>query len=101
LGQWPDESPRELVVAVNSTVAPHTPAELENNVAAGVRIVDAPVSGGAVGAADGSLAIMVGGSEQAYRLCAEPFSWMGSEVLHAGPLGTGTRMQLARNLLHL
>src|SRR5699024_2963713 len=100
LGQLSDASRHELVVAVHSTVAPHTPAELENIAAAGVRIVDAPVSGGAIGAADGSLAIMVGGSEQAYRTCAEPFSWMGSEVLHAGPLGTGTRMKLARNLLH-
>jgi len=93
-------APRDLVVAVHSTVAQHTPVTLENAAPRGLRIVDAPVSGGAIGAAAGSLAIMVGGSEHDYQVCAEPLSWMGSEVLHAGPLGAGTRMKLARNLLH-
>lgn len=90
-----------LVVAVHSTVAPDTPAGLADSVSRqGLRIVDAPVSGGAIGASDGSLAIMVGGTEQAYEVCAGPLSWMSSHVVHAGPLGAGTRMKLARNLLH-
>lgn len=89
------------VVAVHSTVAPGTPAELAESAAARqVRLVDAPVSGGAPGAADGSLAIMVGGSEDAFATCRKPFALMGSEVVHAGPIGAGTRMKLARNLLH-
>lgn len=90
-----------LVVAVHSTIAPGTPfalAELAAN--HGVRLVDAPVSGGAVGASKGSLAIMVGGDDSAFAICAEPFARMGSEVVHAGPVGAGTRMKLARNLLH-
>jgi 3-hydroxyisobutyrate dehydrogenase len=85
------------VVAVHSTVAPSTPEQLE---ALGVRVLDAPVSGGPMGAADGSLAIMVGGPEDAYAAAEPVLSQMGSKVVHAGPLGAGTRMKLARNLIH-
>jgi 3-hydroxyisobutyrate dehydrogenase-like beta-hydroxyacid dehydrogenase len=85
------------VVAVHSTVAPSTPAELE---ALGLRVLDAPVSGGPMGAADGKLAIMVGGDEAAYTVAEPVLARMGSKVAHAGPVGAGTRMKLARNLIH-
>jgi 3-hydroxyisobutyrate dehydrogenase len=85
------------VVVVHSTVAPGTPAELE---AMGLRVLDAPVSGGPMGAADGSLAIMVGGDEAAYAVAEPVLDRMGSKVVHAGPLGAGIRMKLARNLIH-
>jgi 3-hydroxyisobutyrate dehydrogenase len=87
----------EPVVVVHSTVAPGTPAELE---ALGVRVLDAPVSGGPMGAADGTLAIMVGGDEAAYAVAEPVLTRMGSKVVHAGPLGAGTKMKLARNLIH-
>ncbi len=90
-----------LTVAVHSTVAPATPAELaELGLQHAVHVVDAPVSGGAMGAADGTLAIMVGGSEEGYASCAAPFARLGRLVVHAGPPGAGTRMKLARNLMH-
>ena len=90
-----------LVVVVHSTVAPQTPAELELVAAeCGVLLVDAPVSGGAMGAADGSLAILVGGSETAYTAARPALGAMGSQVLHVGPIGSGTAMKLARNLMH-
>lgn len=90
-----------LVVAVHSTVAPDTPAQLAETAAPhGVHLVDAPVSGGAMGAAQGSLAIMVGAGDAAFATCAEPFGRMGGQIVHAGPVGAGTRMKLARNLLH-
>lgn len=90
-----------LVVVVHSTVAPETPRQLEISAAKhGVLLVDAPVSGGAMGAADGSLAILVGGSDQAFAACSVVLARMGSMVVHAGPIGSGTRMKLARNLMH-
>lgn len=90
-----------LTVAVHSTVAPATPNKLGELAAEhGVRVVDAPVSGGAIGAADGNLAIMIGGDEEAFAACSEPLRLMAGKVVHAGPLGAGTRMKLARNLLH-
>ncbi|HJR90502.1 MAG TPA: NAD(P)-dependent oxidoreductase [Aeromicrobium sp.] len=89
---------------VHSTVAPETPAELEALVATrcpfAIELLDAPVSGGSMGAADGSLAIMVGGTSEAFEAAAPVLSVMGSKVIHAGPLGRGTQFKLARNLLH-
>jgi 3-hydroxyisobutyrate dehydrogenase-like beta-hydroxyacid dehydrogenase len=84
-------------LVVHSTVAPETPAELA---ADGLIVLDAPVSGGPMGAADGSLAIMVGGSAEAFAAVRPVLEAMGSKVVHAGPLGAGTRMKLARNLIH-
>jgi 3-hydroxyisobutyrate dehydrogenase len=85
------------VLVIHSTVAPGTPAELESR---GLTVLDAPVSGGPMGAADGSLAIMVGGSDEAFVAARPALDLMGSKVVHAGPLGAGTRMKLARNLIH-
>lgn len=90
-----------LVIAIHSTVAPATPRQLEITAARhGVHVLDAPVSGGAMGAADGSLAIMVGGSDAAFAAGAPVLSRLGSRVVHAGPVGAGTQMKLARNLMH-
>jgi 3-hydroxyisobutyrate dehydrogenase-like beta-hydroxyacid dehydrogenase len=85
------------VLVVHSTVAPSTPGELA---AQGLTVLDAPVSGGPMGAADGSLAIMVGGSDEAFAAARPALDAMGSKVVHAGSLGAGTRMKLARNLIH-
>lgn len=88
---------------VHSTVAPETPAQLQELVAKvcgfAVEVIDAPVSGGPMGAADGSLAIMVGSSGEAFKAVEPVLSIMGSKVVHAGPLGRGTQFKLARNLL--
>ena len=85
------------VLVIHSTVGPGTPASLA---AEGLTVLDAPVSGGPMGAADGSLAIMVGGSGDAFDIASPALEAMGSKVVHAGPLGAGTRMKLARNLIH-
>lgn len=85
------------VLVIHSTVAPGTPTSLA---AEGLTVLDAPVSGGPMGAAAGSLAIMVGGSGDAFDVARPALEAMGSKVVHAGPLGSGTRMKLARNLIH-
>jgi 3-hydroxyisobutyrate dehydrogenase len=101
LGEVLGASREGLVVVIHSTVAPDTPAALADTAARhGVLVVDAPVSGGPMGAAAGTLAIMVGGSDEAFARCVGPLRLIGSEVVHAGPVGAGTRMKLARNLLH-
>lgn len=89
------------VVAVHSTIHPDTAVELAAlGDAYGVHVLDAPVSGGALGAHSGRLAILVGGSEQAYAAAREPLQRMGELVVHVGPSGAGTRAKLARNLVH-
>jgi 3-hydroxyisobutyrate dehydrogenase-like beta-hydroxyacid dehydrogenase len=90
-----------LTVAVHSTIAADTPGQLESIAGRhGVHLVDAPVSGGPMGAAEGTLAIMVGGSADGYAACEGPFALMASKVVYAGEIGAGTRMKLARNMLH-
>jgi 3-hydroxyisobutyrate dehydrogenase len=96
----PDDAP-PLTVAIHATVGPTTPGELADVAEHhGVRLLDAPVSGGPAGAAGGTLAIMVGGDEAVYAAVEPVLSLMGSKTVHAGPIGAGTRMKLARNLLH-
>jgi 3-hydroxyisobutyrate dehydrogenase len=88
------------VVAIHSTVEADTPARLAAIAGEhGVEVVDAPVSGGMMGAHDGSLAIMVGGTGDAFGRVAEPFGRLGTLVAHLGPIGAGTRAKLARNLI--
>ncbi len=89
-----------LVVVLHSTVAPGTPSQLSDTAARhGVTVLDAPVSGGAVGAAEGTLAILVGGDAQAFAVARPALEVMGGKVVHVGPVGAGTRFKLARNLL--
>lgn len=89
------------VIAIHSTIGPQTAIDLEKQCAAqGVSLVDAPVSGGADGAKQGRLAIMVGGERDAYLKVKEPYALVSDMLIHAGPVGAGTKMKLARNLLH-
>ncbi|HET8994880.1 MAG TPA: NAD(P)-dependent oxidoreductase, partial [Rhodococcus sp. (in: high G+C Gram-positive bacteria)] len=89
------------VIAVHSTISDTTAVDLaEQCTARGVEFVDAPVSGGAAGAKKAALAVMVGASDEAFQKIEEPFSAFAALVVHAGPVGAGTRMKLARNLLH-
>jgi 2-hydroxy-3-oxopropionate reductase len=88
------------VVAVHSTIRAETAEELAAVAApCGVVVVDAPVSGGFMGAHEGTLAVMVGGTAEAVERCREPFSRWATLVEHLGPVGAGTRAKLARNLI--
>ncbi|WP_328387793.1 NAD(P)-dependent oxidoreductase [Nocardia sp. NBC_00416] len=89
------------VVAVHSTISDESAAEFARLCAdRGVELIDAPVSGGAAGADSGRLAVMIGGSANAVAAVREPFGCFADMVVHAGEVGAGTRMKLARNLLH-
>jgi 3-hydroxyisobutyrate dehydrogenase-like beta-hydroxyacid dehydrogenase len=89
-----------LVVAVHSTIAPGTAERLAAGAApAGVAVVDAAVSGGPMGAAEGRLAVLAGGDVEAVDRCREPFGRWAGRVEHFGPVGAGTRAKLARNLV--
>ncbi|MFE5879248.1 NAD(P)-dependent oxidoreductase [Rhodococcus sp. NPDC056506] len=89
------------VVAIHSTISDTTAVELARICEVrGVLLIDAPISGGAGGAAQGRLAVMIGGSEEAFEAVREPFGCWAELVVRAGDVGAGTRMKLARNLLH-
>jgi 3-hydroxyisobutyrate dehydrogenase-like beta-hydroxyacid dehydrogenase len=87
------------VIAVHSTIRPETAEELAVLTApSGVHLLDVPVSGGFVGAIEGTLAAMVGGDRDAYELVREPFGCWATLVVHTGSPGSATRMKLARNM---
>lgn len=89
------------VIAVHSTIRAETAEELAAVAAArGVHVIDAPVSGGFMGAHGGTLAVMVGGERAAYEQVKDVFACFATVVVHMGPAGAGTRTKLARNLLH-
>jgi 3-hydroxyisobutyrate dehydrogenase-like beta-hydroxyacid dehydrogenase len=89
------------VIAIHSTISPDTAAELAEQLQPqGIHVVDAPVTGGDRAAKKGELAVMVGASDEALALIQAPFSQWASLIVHAGQPGAGTRMKLARNMLH-
>jgi 3-hydroxyisobutyrate dehydrogenase-like beta-hydroxyacid dehydrogenase len=89
------------VIAIHSTISPETAVELAEKLQPqGIHVVDAPVTGGGPAAKKGELAVMVGASDEAFALVQEPFSQWASLIVHAGQPGAGTRMKLARNMLH-
>ncbi len=65
----------------------------------GVRMIDAPVSGGVPAARDGSLTIMVGGPENWVAEFRDMLAVMGGHVVHAGPIGAGHALKALNNLL--
>jgi 3-hydroxyisobutyrate dehydrogenase-like beta-hydroxyacid dehydrogenase len=89
------------IVAIHSTILADTAPALAAEYAKDrLQILDAPVSGGFMGAQDGRLAVMVGGPREAFERCRQPFGHFADLVLHLGPVGSGTKAKLARNLLH-
>jgi 3-hydroxyisobutyrate dehydrogenase-like beta-hydroxyacid dehydrogenase len=89
------------VIALHSTIQAETAIELAALAAEqGVALVDAPVSGGFMGAAEGTLATMIGGDDEAVATCRPVFEHWAAMVVHLGPVGNGTKAKLARNMMH-
>lgn len=65
----------------------------------GVSFLDAPISGGPIGARDGTLSIMVGGNDLAFKKAKPFFEMMGKTIKKMGDSGTGTAMKLINQLL--
>ena len=65
----------------------------------GVEALDAPVSGGQVGAVAGSLSIMVGGSEIAFKNALPIFEAMGKNIVHIGESGAGQITKICNQMI--
>lgn len=79
-----------MLVIDMSTSAPELARELAQRAKQrGVAMLDAPVSGGDVGARDGTLAIMAGGADEAFRRAERVFRALGKTVVHVGESGMG------------
>jgi 2-hydroxy-3-oxopropionate reductase len=82
-------APGGLVIDMSTIDPAPTRAIAETLSASGVDMLDAPVSGGEKGAIDGTLSIMVGGSDQAFARAMPLFDAMGTNIVHVGPSGGG------------
>ena len=89
-----------------STIAPPVAVKVAEAMAKKrVRCLDAPVSGGDVGAEEGTLSIMVGGDEDLFNEVLPIFEVMGKTIVHCGPNGAGqtvkacNQIQVALNLI--
>ena len=67
--------------------------------AAGLRALDAPVSGGIGGAEAGTLTFMVGGSDDAFAEVRPLFDIMGQKAVHCGPSGNGQAAKICNNMI--
>ena len=73
-----------------STIAPATARKIYESLNAnGIQSLDAPVSGGDIGAQQGTLSIMVGGEESAFQRALPIFRAMGKNIVHIGAAGAG------------
>ena len=87
-------------IAIHSTVHPTTIHRIADEAAAhGVRLLDAPVSGGGAVAAAGKLLVIVGGDADVYEQCAPVFATYGDPIVHIGPVGSGQLAKLVNNVL--
>lgn len=64
----------------------------------GLHALDAPVSGGDVGAQKGTLAIMVGGEQVDFEACYEIFECMGTNIVYEGKAGNGQHTKMANQI---
>ncbi len=88
------------LVAIHSTVLPATVVDLAAEAAeAGVVVIDAPVTGGALGARNRDLVVICGGDEAHTERGRPHLERYGARVVNVGPLGAGLRAKLARNLI--
>ena len=89
-----------LIVVDHSTISPAATKQMAEAFATkDMRFLDAPVSGGDVGARNATLSIMVGGDEAAYQQIAPLLKLMGKTITYCGPSGCGQLTKLVNQII--
>ena len=89
-----------LVAVDMSTILPASARDIAARLREkGIEFLDAPVSGGEVGAIAGTLSIMVGGSEAAFAKAKPAFECMGKNIVHVGDSGAGQVAKAANQIV--
>lgn len=89
-----------LILVDMSSIAPLASQEIEKACAGkGVKMLDAPVSGGEPKAVDGSLSIMVGGDKKVFEKVYDLLMAMGASAVHCGQIGAGNTTKLANQVI--
>jgi len=88
------------IVIDMSTISPAVTRRIAEELGKeGVRMLDAPVSGGDTGARNGTLSIMVGGDPETFEECLPLFQAMGKTITHVGGHGMGQTVKLCNQIL--
>jgi 2-hydroxy-3-oxopropionate reductase len=83
-----------------SSIRPDVTAELAAEAKErGLRLLDAPVSGGEAGAKNAALSIMVGGAAEDFEAAKGIFDAVGKTIVHVGPSGSGQTVKAANQLI--
>jgi 3-hydroxyisobutyrate dehydrogenase len=91
--------PGSLVIDC-STISPKATEEIASKLRErGIGFVDAPVSGGSEGAAQGTLSIMAGGTDQDFQRALPILQAIGTRITHMGPVGKGQVTKLLNQVL--
>jgi 3-hydroxyisobutyrate dehydrogenase len=95
------ESARKGMICIDmSTISPEATQRMAEQLSKkGVVLLDAPVSGGEIGAVEGKLSIMVGGPKDAFEQVLPVFEAMGRTITHCGPVGYGQMTKLANQVM--
>jgi 2-hydroxy-3-oxopropionate reductase len=98
-GVFAHAEPGTLVIDFSS-IRPDVTAEFARiGTQRGLRIIDAPVSGGEPGAKNATLSIMVGGSDDDFAAAKPILEVVGKTIVHAGPNGAGQTVKAANQLI--
>jgi len=88
------------LVVDHSTISPDSTVKFADEVAArGGSWIDAPVSGGSEGAVNGTLSIMVGGTETDVERARPYMEAFGTTITHVGPVGAGQQVKIVNQIL--
>lgn len=83
-----------------STISPDATREMAKNAAkCGVELMDAPVTGGDIGAQNATLSIMVGGKAEVLERVKPILETMGQSIVHCGPVGAGQTVKACNQIL--
>lgn len=89
------------IVAIHSTVTKNNVLRwAKDGAEKKIHIIDAPITGGAQGAAEGTLCIMVGGADEVVARAQAMFACTSKKVVHGGEVGAGITLKLANNLMN-
>ncbi len=89
-----------LIVIDMSTISPIVTRRIAEKLAEkGIRMLDAPVSGGIIGAEKGTLSIMVGGDYETFKECLPIFEAMGKTITYCGNHGMGQMVKAVNQIL--
>ena len=90
----------DTIIVDFSTIGSKAVKSIANQLAPkNIHFLDAPVSGGDIGAQQGTLTIMVGGSEADFAICKPYLEIVGKNITYCGPIGSGQAVKLCNQVL--